>query len=436
MAFLGVLIGAGFATGNEIIQYFTSFGSEGLWGILVSGALMVVGGPVILALGSYFLAREHNRVFQGIATPVIARLLDIAITFTLFCIGFVMFAGAGANIEQHFDLPAWVGSTVMLGLVMVTGLLDVHKITNTISALTPLLIIAVVIGFVYTLFNLPGDTAALDSLAMQDESPVTPWWLSGANYTGMALALGVSMSLVVGGTYTNLRLAGQGGLIGGVLFSVLLFMTVFTLYMNIDTVSGNDVPTLALFDSMHPVMGHLMIAVILAMIFGTALAMFYSMSARVTAKAPNRRIHAFFLLCLAGYAVSFVGFDTLLNLVYPILGWIGMAMLVVMIGWAVAYRARLTAENEHRNTIRGLIKRAATRTGTLKGKLKPAERRRLKRELDASEADSEELTARIIDEVTNEEQDAPSDDASAPDSGDGDAPDPRDHTESHSPRKA
>ncbi|MDN5720913.1 hypothetical protein, partial [Corynebacterium sp.] len=280
MAFLGLLVGAGFATGLEVIQHFASFGLSGLWGAVLAGLVMTVAGAVILQLGSYFLADEHKAVFRSITHPAASWALDIVVTLTLFCIGFVMLAGAGSNLEQQFGLPSWIGSLVMTVLVMVTGLLNVDKVSDIIGALTPLLIIAVLVGFVYTLFNLPDDFSAVSDIAVQEESPVSPWWLSALNYNGLALLLGVSMSLVIGGNHANMRAAGRGGLLGGVIYTVLLILAVFTLLANIETVSGDDVPMLTLFDSMHPAMAYVMVFIIFAMIFNTAIGMFYALGKR------------------------------------------------------------------------------------------------------------------------------------------------------------
>lgn len=56
LAFVGLLVGAGFATGQEVVQYFISFGTWGIAGAVVSGILMIAAGAVIIQIGSYFLA--------------------------------------------------------------------------------------------------------------------------------------------------------------------------------------------------------------------------------------------------------------------------------------------------------------------------------------------------------------------------------------------
>ncbi len=174
LSFVGLLVGAGFATGAEVIQYFISFGSVGIVGAVISGIIMTVAGAVILGLGSYFMADEHNMVFRNVAHPVMSRILDIGVTATLFAIGFVMLAGAGANLEQQFGLQAWIGSGIMTLIVMAVGLLDVDKVSKIIGGITPLIIVAVLGVFVYTMLNLPESTEGISELA-QHRSWVC-WW--------------------------------------------------------------------------------------------------------------------------------------------------------------------------------------------------------------------------------------------------------------------
>lgn len=76
LAFVGLVVGAGFSTGQEVIQYFISFGSIGIVGAVLSGVVMAVGGLVIVQLGSYFLAEDHFKVFRNVSHPVIPRFLD------------------------------------------------------------------------------------------------------------------------------------------------------------------------------------------------------------------------------------------------------------------------------------------------------------------------------------------------------------------------
>lgn len=355
LAFVGLLVGAGFATGAEVIQYFVSFGAAGILGAIISGIIMAAAGAVIMGLGSFFIADEHNRVFRNVSHPVMSKILDIMVTVTLFAIGFVMLAGAGSNLEQQWGIPTWVGAGIMALLVMGTGLLDVDKVSAIISALTPLIIIAVVGVFIYTMGNLP-DTGIdqLSEVAQESESPVSPWWLSAVNYNGLALILGVSMCLVIGGNHSDQKAAFRGGLMGGALYTVLLVMAVVVLFFNIEAVGKVDVPMLKLYDSISPVLSFIMALIIFAMIYNTAVGMFYALGRRLTADHPDRYRPVFLGVVLVGYAVSFIGFDALMTYVYPVLGYAGMVLVGLLVFWYVKHRREIAAEQERRERLREL----------------------------------------------------------------------------------
>lgn len=52
-AFVGVVVGAGFATGQEIFQFFTSHGAYSISGIIVTGLLITLGGMIVMHTGHH-----------------------------------------------------------------------------------------------------------------------------------------------------------------------------------------------------------------------------------------------------------------------------------------------------------------------------------------------------------------------------------------------
>ena len=150
-AYVGVVIGAGLASGQDLLQYFLSFGAKGLIGIAVLGVLNVVFGVVALQLGSYYRSGHHDEVFERITHPALRRVIDVVLVFSGFAMGFVMLAGAGANLEQQFGLPAWAGSALCAVLVVLTAFLDFERIMKVIGVFTPMIIVAITILTIYSL---------------------------------------------------------------------------------------------------------------------------------------------------------------------------------------------------------------------------------------------------------------------------------------------
>ena len=62
MAFIGVVVGAGFASGQEAMQYFVAFGNWGLWGIALAAGLMMITGVSILPVSYTHLTLPTTRL--------------------------------------------------------------------------------------------------------------------------------------------------------------------------------------------------------------------------------------------------------------------------------------------------------------------------------------------------------------------------------------
>lgn len=352
LSLVGVLVGAGFATGQEATQYFASFGTAGIIGVIIAAIVTALAAIFAMTAGSYFLAEEHAAVFRQISHPVISRILDYGATFTQFAIGFIMIAGAGATIQEQFGLPNYVGIAGMAAAVWVAGMLNVKRVSAVIGTVTPLVILVVGALFLWVLFSGPDlSLSELSEISQRNDSPVKPFWLSGMNYAGMSLACGICMILVMAGEEHNMKDATRGGIVGGILFGVLMIMQTMTIILAAPVVFGSEVPNLTLANDIAPWFGKAASVVIVLMIFNTALGMFYALGRRISS-GRQERYRVFFTIALAvGVSLSFFGFGDLISFVYPILGYIGIAIGAALILWRIKVNNRITKEEETRSEI-------------------------------------------------------------------------------------
>ncbi len=398
MAFVGIVIGAGFATGQEVLQYFVSHGSMGIWGALVSGLVMVAAGTAALQLGSYFLANDHSVVLRRIAHPIVARILDVGVLITLFCTGFVMFAGAGSNMEQQFGWPIWAGSFMMLVLVLLAGLLNVDKVTNVIGSITPLIIIFVAVAVVYAIINSNGDAEVLNAASSEINSATPNWLVSALNYVGLALMMGCSMSIIIGGNNFNPRAAGLGGMLGGLIYGIMMIISTWGLYSVVDSVGQDDVPMLTIVNMINPTLGLIMSIVIIGMIFNTAISMFYAFGKRATSSRTKLFYPVFAASCVVGWGCSFLGFRTLVGLVYPILGYMGIFLAAVVgIAWMRSL-AKIREERNRREKIHELVRRKLDPNMRFSSK----QARQLERYTEESVLETEQIAESVREEVKHD----------------------------------
>ena len=359
-AYVGVIVGAGLASGQDLLQYFLAYGAIGLIGIAALGVLNVIFGAVALQLGSYYRSDNHDEVFERIAHPALRRLIDVVLVFSAFTMGFVMLAGAGANLEQQFGLPSWMGGALCAVLVVLTAFLNFDRIMNVIGVFTPIIMVAIAVLMIYSLVTPHASVAELDAAARNVTPALPNLVFSTLNYFALCVVGGIAMAFVLGGSILRIGEARRAGHIGGVLIALVLGADAVALYLNVDRIWNFDVPALEIARSVHPAFAFGYTLVIFALIYNTAFSLFYSTARRFSGGSTARLRIVLIAVVAAGYAASFMGFKKLIGVMYPIIGWLGIALLVVLaVGWLRERSAVLREENLRRKLIRVLVRKHA-----------------------------------------------------------------------------
>ena len=148
---LGTLIGAGFASGQEINLFFFSYGLKGILGIMISSVLM---GIVIYKTLDILNKKEINTYKEFLDTLIISKkfnikkLINSIINIFILITFFIMIAGFGAYIEQEYGLPSIVGSVILAILTFLIFMTSVKGVIKVNELIVPALIIFItIIGF-------------------------------------------------------------------------------------------------------------------------------------------------------------------------------------------------------------------------------------------------------------------------------------------------
>ena len=334
LAYVGVIIGAGLSSGQDLMQYFVSFGKWGILGTVFLGVLSVIFGKIIITLGSYFRSNDHFEVLSQISKPITNKILDISLIVSCFVIGFVMIAGAGSNLNQQFGLPSWLGALICAVLVIVVSFLDFEKITNVLGIFTPIVFIMIMIMAVCTFTGQSFDFKELDTIANTISTSMPNLWFSVINYFSLCVMTGVSMAFVLGGSIMRIGIAEKGGTLGGLIISIIITITTCTLYANVKLATTADIPMLAIAKQINPVFSLVYALVIFGLIFNTAFSLFYALAKRFSSNQTKRFYPILIGTVAVGYLLSFMGFKKLVSVMYPILGYIGFMMLIILaIAW-------------------------------------------------------------------------------------------------------
>lgn len=342
-AFIGAVLGAGFASGQEIMQYFTSFGQMGIFGSLVVAVLFGITGMLLVSIGYQLKAVSHMDVIRQISGRYLGKGYDVVLIFTLFGIGVVMLAGAGPIFNQQFEIPTYVGTILMSVLVLLTIMAGVKKVIQILAILTPIFILVIIFVNIYSMMTSSSSGAQMEALALQQHSVSKHWFTAAFNYVSLVTLTNAAMLFIMGGDESNGKHAAVGGFLGGLLCGVLVLVSNIAIYQNIDLVASLQMPTLGLANEISPLLGVLFTITLFGMIYGTAVSMFFSFGARFfEPKTKKYNIFSVISIVIAS-GLSFYGFSDLVSIVFPIIGYLGYVFMGILVVGAIRLKSKKTS---------------------------------------------------------------------------------------------
>lgn len=331
--YVGTVVGAGFASGQEVLQFFGFHGANGVLGLLVSTVLFVGFGAFTMILGHRLEATSHLQVVRESAGPWIGGLVDAIITFFLLGAFSAMAAGAGAVFEEQFGLPRIWGNVTMVGISVATVLLGIEGVLSAIGLVAPILVCSVLIISLIALSQSPINWSWLQP----HRAAIPSWPISAVAYTSYNMVLAIAV-LAPAGTLADERTLRKGALLGGIGLGLGAMAIHLAILTQVPVITRYEIPMLFLAGRVLGSLVSVYSAVLLAEVYTTAAGSLYGFVARLTdSEGPHFALVAI-ASGTAGFLGSLLGFSELVAKVYSAVGYAGFVLLVAL---AVGYcRAR------------------------------------------------------------------------------------------------
>lgn len=342
-AFVAWVVGSGFATGQEILQFFTSFGLNSYFTAALVLVEFAVFGILLVDLGYEHRAVEGYDHFTHICGKKVGIFYALSVPLTLPLIMSVLLSGAGATLLESFGIPKAVGSAVMALFVLFAFLIGFEKFVRVVSFVGPVIILfSLAVGSVttvrdFSLFSTVKD--ATEALAQKQTSP--HFLVSGLLYlTGNYLG-GSAYFAKLGRGAPSKREARLGALIGAVaLVSVILLMNTALLLHGTET-AAVDIPTLYLAGLISPVLKPIFTFILLLGIFSSCSAMLWTVSDKVRDLCPKEYRALTVLVLLLSFGLSLFSFGKLMSVLYPAMGYFGIPFFVIFAFRTVRHKGKI-----------------------------------------------------------------------------------------------
>lgn len=346
-AICAYLIGSGFATGQEVLQFFTTSGTKGIMATLIFLIVMSVSTFILCGTGQKKKFENPYDVFEYYCGKVIGRVYIWYSVVLNYCIFVVMLAGGGATINQYFRVPTYIGTGVIAFLALGTALLGMEKLIKIIGVIGPVKILFVVILGIASIITLFGQPTLLSEASrvmptLGIKSASSNWAWSGALYTFLCLMMSVPFLVNCGASARNLKEAKIIGIAGTFAFTVAIIMLVISELVNYKFIIGKQVPTLAIASHVSPVLEIIFSVLIVVAIYSAASSLLL-MTVRKFAvdKTKKFNIIATVLTAIGMLFGGVIPFDKLVNILYPLAGY----SAIVFIGFMIYKEVKMNITN-------------------------------------------------------------------------------------------
>lgn len=342
-AFIAYLIGSGFATGQEILQYFTSYGYYGLLvGLFTVVCLIYVGGE-FMTVGYQARFSNVNDIYRYYCGKYIGTFYDYFATLFIFMSYIVMISGAGATVEQYYHLSPVIGGIGMAIVSVAVVLLGLGKIVDVIGFIGPLVVIIAIVVGIGGIWLAPDGIAENAKLIAEKQIEITKvgsnWFFSGVSYVGFIMLWLAAFLAAMGTEANNKKEIRFGTALGAIGFTAGAVILMLGLLAHLGVVHDSNIPSLIIAGMIWEPLASIFSIVILAGIFTTAVPLLWSVSARFS----QERTIKFYIISIAGAVISsFVAFDVpfrfVVNIIYGINGYIGIIIIFFMLAKTLGIR--------------------------------------------------------------------------------------------------
>ncbi len=326
---IGALIGAGFASGQEIYLFFYRYGINGIWGLVVCSVLIgIVTYKTFLIIIKKDI-KTYKEFLENIFNynPYIVNIMNIIINAFLLGTFFIMISGFGAYFEQEFNLSNIAGTFLLAAICFLFFMTNIDGVAKASSIVVPVLIICIGIIGVSNFFNISFDRIG-QNINYIDNGILGrfDWLLQSIIYCSYNMILIIPVLVNIKKFIKSKKHILFISIMTGIIVFILA-LCIFLLLVNIDqNIDLIEMPAVYVISQNFSCFRGIYGVVILLSIFTTAISIGISFLENVV---KNKKSFPQFagIMCIISVIISNFGFSNLVKILFPMFGYFGLVQI-------------------------------------------------------------------------------------------------------------
>ena len=315
--YIGTVVGAGFASGQEIVPFFTRFGRYGFAGVLCATSLFCWLGWKVMRIARARQTGQYTAVISLVCGPRLGYVLNVLVT--VFLVGglSVMAAGVDAIGEEYLGWHHNVGALATLLLAVVVVCRGLRGILWANMIIVPCM---VGITLYVTAASHVGVAASYTGPSAAGITTMGLWPVAAFLYVSYNLTTAVPVLAPLAVAVRDGRAVRWGAVGGGLGLGLLGGAILYTTLRHFSLAGAAEIPMLPIAQAVGPRTALLYAAVLWPAMFTTAIADLYGFAAAVSARWSVPFAPMVMVTAALGFGGSQCGFAALVQYLYPLFG--------------------------------------------------------------------------------------------------------------------
>lgn len=325
--YVATVIGAGFASGQEILSYFVVYGKRSVYGLMIVCVLFILCALCVML-------RTYNDGIEGfdeymstIASKRVCAFMKICIMLFMFSSFCSMVAGNGELFYNIFKTPRIAGSAVMLFACAVVFFFDLKGILTVNAVLAPIMAISLFVLGVYSfIFR---DISVFSGGFY--EHLCKNYFVSALVYASYNLLSAIVILSGLRPLITRRSVCFASSIIGGgalIVIAAAMWAAIGIYYGKIELY---DMPFLTIASRRGTLVKSLYSLVLCFSMLTTAISCGYGVLGWLSSRFKIKKLTAIVVLIVASVPITFLGFSQIVKNIYSIFGYLGLVMIVCVL---------------------------------------------------------------------------------------------------------
>jgi uncharacterized membrane protein YkvI len=324
--YVGTVVGAGFATGREIVEFFSRFGIFGLIGIFMCGYMLIFMGAKLMRIAAAIGASSYEEMNEHLFGKFFGKLINMVMLVMLLGVCSVMLSGAGAVFEEQLGLSKSLGIFLTIGLSIVVMIIGIRGVFAVNTFVVPMMILFSLILFFLSV-KLPGFIDQVLFIPHAEDG-----WkavISPFSYTALNLALAQAVLVPVAAEIKDDHTVKWGGILGGIALTLILLSSHLTLIM-LPGFETYEIPMAVIMKQLASGLHWIFVLIVYGEIFTSVIGNIFGLERQLQNYIKLPSIIVVSILFIICYFISLIQYGTLLSILYPVFGYISLTFIILL----------------------------------------------------------------------------------------------------------